>query len=1067
MVDTEPSPPDISSSLRRRHQSQGPSSNGRNYQPLIAHRKDTRKFSVKLSSISIFGFALLFFLALFAPANASVLPAPAPKDASIHSNDFAAASALNTSRSTSDAATFMTTGNARDQIINAISAASATRRDPSRTLIRRAESSPANTCSCGEESLSPGAKAGYAIVVPILVILSGIFAGLTLGYMSLDETQLQVLASTGTEKQREYARKIIPIRKDGHLLLTTLLIANMITNETLPIVSDPLFPSPVLAVVVSTVLVIIFAELVPQSVCSRYGLEIGAYMAIPTRIVIIGLWPIAFPVSRVLHWTLGPHHGIVYRRAELKELVTMHAASGGRGGDLVGDTVMMVGGALDLQEKVVEQAMTPIDKVFMLPFDAKLDYPTLQRIVRSGHSRIPIYHEVEVEVNQNASGATTPSKRGKNFFSALARRNTGSLSSSNEKFNPAHPGHSSPNALSLTSTPTTIKRKNIIGTLLVKSCVLLDPEDAVPVSDMTINALPTVPLDEPLHNVLNAFQEGRSHMAIVTSLSRNESNVALDPSSTSTLLVKKNNRLASGGAGGLKDIDEEAHLETGTTRTRRAGSSSSTTAGSDASSGGEGNKLRSFWKKHFSSEVSNEQVVPADAELGSSDEKTFVPADSAVAAKKLPPGPRHPRGDILGIITLEDVLEELIGEEIYDEYDPHEGDDGENGWGNISPPPSPGDAFAKHTEGGTDPKLNAAKDMELTLPPAAVAAAEEKQDKAESQATTQQEKQTQPPKTLLNRLGLTGRPKGSAGSGSSGAGPGTATATGTAGNSSPVPAAPTAAPVVIEPSTDAPTTSPVPMSPAEGDERDVPAATTAATRSGSGSDYFGQSNNTEEGSAPQQRSNSLGPTPARSGTGTITPGGLVFMPPSSASRPTTPGIQAGSNAPLATPQPNRPIVLRKTVPGGGTQNVIVGENMLRGRPANAAAALMAQQGGGAQAAGATGQATTGVTDPAAAGAGGSASRSSTPKPSRFKSTPVQHGIVGSSGPPGTGSVTGAGTTGGAMAAAARARSRSKSLEPRAGSAPAPAVASSQQEGEQEEGDEQAVVKDEVEEKKAE
>ena len=38
----------------------------------------------------------------------------------------------------------------------------------------------------------------FGILVPILVILSGIFAGLTLGYMSLDETQLNVLRISGT-----------------------------------------------------------------------------------------------------------------------------------------------------------------------------------------------------------------------------------------------------------------------------------------------------------------------------------------------------------------------------------------------------------------------------------------------------------------------------------------------------------------------------------------------------------------------------------------------------------------------------------------------------------------------------------------------------------------------------------------------------------------------------------------------------------------------------------------------------------------------------------------------------
>ena len=38
----------------------------------------------------------------------------------------------------------------------------------------------------------------FACLIPILVLSSGLFAGLTLGYMSLDETQLNVLSISGT-----------------------------------------------------------------------------------------------------------------------------------------------------------------------------------------------------------------------------------------------------------------------------------------------------------------------------------------------------------------------------------------------------------------------------------------------------------------------------------------------------------------------------------------------------------------------------------------------------------------------------------------------------------------------------------------------------------------------------------------------------------------------------------------------------------------------------------------------------------------------------------------------------
>ncbi|TKY85794.1 hypothetical protein EX895_005335 [Sporisorium graminicola] len=544
---------------------------------------------------------------------------------------------------------------------------------------KRAEASN-DEGKCHETKLSDAQKAVYGILIPILVVLSGLFAGLTLGYMSLDETQLQVLALQGTPKQKRYAEKIMPIRKDGHLLLTTLLIANMITNETLPIIADPLLGGGVQAVIVSIVLVVIFAELIPQSVCSRYGLAIGAKLAPLTRVVIIILWPIAYPVSRVLHWTLGPHHGIVYRRSELKELVNMHAATAGRG-DLNNDTVTIVGGALDLQEKVVKQAMTPIDGVFMISIDSKLGYETLQQIVSSGHSRIPIYQEIEIPVNRarGGSGTVTPNRVG--LFSALSRKasatqNKGtsddqrtldgsvtiekdfaSINAESQESAVTAAAAATNEKAGTTSNTTMIKRKKIIGALLVKQCVLLDPEDETPVRDMVINALPTVPADEPLLNLLNVFQEGRSHLAIVSSRTRRSSpgsfvDLGNDSDPRKTQAVQRSNTAAR--VQGLGNIDEEKQLDDSAI------------------------KKSSFWSRHLrrhhrAETKANSLDLPPEA-LG--DDIDAGAVATQMAQRDVP----------IGIITLEDVLEELIGEEILDEYD----SEVEQNFAQISPPPSPG-----------------------------------------------------------------------------------------------------------------------------------------------------------------------------------------------------------------------------------------------------------------------------------------------------------------------------------------------------------------------------------------
>lgn len=73
---------------------------------------------------------------------------------------------------------------------------------------------------------------------------------------SLSLSQRMVFFFLHHRKQREYASKIMPIRKNGHLLLVTLLLANMIVNETLPVIADTVLGGGFQSVVVSTVLIV-------------------------------------------------------------------------------------------------------------------------------------------------------------------------------------------------------------------------------------------------------------------------------------------------------------------------------------------------------------------------------------------------------------------------------------------------------------------------------------------------------------------------------------------------------------------------------------------------------------------------------------------------------------------------------------------------------------------------------------------------------------------------------------------------------------------------------------------
>lgn len=87
------------------------------------------------------------------------------------------------------------------------------------------------------------------------------YAGLTLGLMGLDETNLHVLIASGTPAERKNAEKVLALLDRGkHWVLVTLLLSNVVVNETLPIILDGVLGGGWKAIVISTALIVIFGE---------------------------------------------------------------------------------------------------------------------------------------------------------------------------------------------------------------------------------------------------------------------------------------------------------------------------------------------------------------------------------------------------------------------------------------------------------------------------------------------------------------------------------------------------------------------------------------------------------------------------------------------------------------------------------------------------------------------------------------------------------------------------------------------------------------------------------------
>ncbi|KAI0757520.1 hypothetical protein C8Q80DRAFT_1091595 [Daedaleopsis nitida] len=303
----------------------------------------------------------------------------------------------------------------------------------------------------GEEPGSP--EFWYKVVISVgLVLAGGAFAGLTLGLMGLDELHLRVLsASSDNPVERKNAQKVLKLLNKGrHWVLVVLLLGNVIINESLPIFLDSALGGGVAAVVISTVM-IGESVIIPQAVSVRYGLSLGASCA-PVVLAMMYLFaPIAWPIAKLLDWVLGHNEANTYKKAELRSFLAFH-----RQGEepLRDDEISILNGVLELNNKKVEQIMTPIKDVVTISADRVLDHDTVDWLLRSGYSRIPV-HRI---------------------------------------------GH-----------PT-----RYLGILLVKMLSVYDPSSAIPVSEFPLSLLPEAPPTINCFQALDYFQTGRAHLILLS-----------------------------------------------------------------------------------------------------------------------------------------------------------------------------------------------------------------------------------------------------------------------------------------------------------------------------------------------------------------------------------------------------------------------------------------------------------------------------------------------------------------------------------------------------------------------
>ena len=221
------------------------------------------------------------------------------------------------------------------------------------------------------------------LIVILLLIGSGFFSGLNIGLMSLNPYELKRKGDLGDKK----AKKVYELRKHSNQLLTTLIIGNVAINSTIAIFLDSI-TSGIIAALISTAIITLFGEIVPQSLVSKYALEFSYRFYWLIKASIWLLTPVALPIGYLLTKLIGQELPSVYSRREIVALIAEHSDSDNS--DIKEDEEKIASGALLFGSKQIKEIMTPSSVVYSLSDDETITRETLERIVARGYSRIPV-----------------------------------------------------------------------------------------------------------------------------------------------------------------------------------------------------------------------------------------------------------------------------------------------------------------------------------------------------------------------------------------------------------------------------------------------------------------------------------------------------------------------------------------------------------------------------------------------------------------------------------------------------------------------------------------------------
>ncbi|MGD2138084.1 MAG: hemolysin family protein [Gammaproteobacteria bacterium] len=231
------------------------------------------------------------------------------------------------------------------------------------------------------------------VALAVLLVLSGVFSGSETALVALSLARVEGLVKEG----RHGAAALYRLKQDPSRMLTTILIGNNLVNiaasAIATVMATRLFGAagPGIAVGVLTLVILVFGEITPKSLATRYSERISLFIATPMLGFMRLIYPLVWLFGYLTRWMHRLAGGVGDPTVTESEVIYM-LGYGEREGTIARGEREIIERVFQFNDLKVRDVMTPIGGVFTLDRNLRVG-EVLPAVTGGTFSRIPLYCE--------------------------------------------------------------------------------------------------------------------------------------------------------------------------------------------------------------------------------------------------------------------------------------------------------------------------------------------------------------------------------------------------------------------------------------------------------------------------------------------------------------------------------------------------------------------------------------------------------------------------------------------------------------------------------------------------